>query len=164
MPKGVSISHGNVTNLLCTDSGNLSICPGTKVSQLFRSCLLNGGTLIVRGPSKPDWETALRPVHVVIATPTIFQCYRAVDHPAIRIVATAGEPCPRALADEWSVRKTFFNCCGPTETAIVSMTHCVKRGTSLSIGTPVPNTRVYTLDEEFRPLPLGCAPACHWAT
>ncbi|EKM50903.1 uncharacterized protein PHACADRAFT_262785 [Phanerochaete carnosa HHB-10118-sp] len=165
-PKGVSVSHRNVTNLLCAEPGNLGICPGTKVSQLLSiafdmcvweilGCLLNGGTLVLRGSSKPDWETALRAVHVVIATPTILQCYRAVDYPAIRVVATAGEPCPQALADEWSAGKTFYNCCGPTETTIVNTMHCVRRGTSLSIGVPVPNTRVYILDEELRPLPVG---------
>lgn len=112
--------------VLCHEPGNLGIRPGTKVSQLLSvafdmcvwevlGCLLNGGTLVLRGSSKLEWERTLRSVHVVIVTPAILQCYRAADYPAIRVVATAGEPCPQALADEWSVGKAFYNCCGPTE-------------------------------------------------
>jgi hypothetical protein len=34
-PKGVDVSHGNVTNLLCNYPGNLNIRRGTKVAQLL---------------------------------------------------------------------------------------------------------------------------------
>ncbi|KAI0820534.1 hypothetical protein BC628DRAFT_1397011 [Trametes gibbosa] len=168
MPKGVSVSHRNVTNLLYCEPGNLHIQPGTKVSQLLNiafdmcawevlGCLLNGGTLVLRGSSKQDWHNTLRSVDVVIATPTILQRHRAADYPNVRVVATAGEPCPRPLADEWSsAGRTFYNCCGPTETTIVNTMHRCGRGTTLSIGSPTPNNRVYILDDDMRPLPIGC--------
>ena len=34
-PKGVDVSHGNVTNLLCNFPGNLNIQQGTQVAQLL---------------------------------------------------------------------------------------------------------------------------------
>ncbi|KAH9846556.1 hypothetical protein C2E23DRAFT_852192 [Lenzites betulinus] len=168
MPKGVSVTHRNVTNLLCNEPGNLHIQPGTKVSQLLNiafdmcawevlGCLLNGGTLVLRGSGREDWHNTLRSVDVVIATPTVLQRHRAVDYPNVRIVATAGEPCPRPLADEWSAEgRTFYNCCGPTETTIVNTMHRVGRGTRLSIGSPTPNNRVYILGGDLQPLPIGC--------
>ena len=54
------------------------------------------------------------------------------DYPNIKVVATAGEPCPlrtsdvlrmsshsahclAALADKWAQSAHYYNCCGPTE-------------------------------------------------
>lgn len=118
--------HDLLFIVLCLPPGNLGIRPGMKVSQLLSisfdmcvweilGCLLNGGTLVLRGSAKKDWEDVLRTVDVVIATPTILQCYKPSDYPNIRVVATAGEPCPQPLADSWAADKIFYNSCGPTE-------------------------------------------------
>ena len=64
-------------------------------------CLTNGGTLLLRGSHKSDWDAVLRAAHVVIATPTVLHGYDPAAYPNIRIVATAGEPCPQGLADAW---------------------------------------------------------------
>lgn len=77
--------------------------------------LANGSTLCLRGHGKDHWRGVLRNVDVVIATPSILSAYRAADFPNIRHVATAGEPCPQRLADEWSQSVSFYDCCGPTE-------------------------------------------------
>lgn len=58
-PKGVDVSHGNVTNLLTAAPGNVGIKPGTRVAQLLSvsfdmaaweifGTLMNGGTLHIR--------------------------------------------------------------------------------------------------------------------
>ncbi|TFY69108.1 hypothetical protein EVJ58_g614 [Rhodofomes roseus] len=78
-------------------------------------CLMNGGTLHLRGPRRTDWLQVLRTVHVVISTPSILAQHDPADYPDIRVVATAGEPCPVALADKWAHQATFYNSCGPTE-------------------------------------------------
>ncbi|KAF8551496.1 acetyl-CoA synthetase-like protein [Imleria badia] len=165
-PKGVSISHRNVMNLLSIHPGKVGMRPGARVSQLlnvaFDMCawetlgaLVNGCTLCIRGKSAEDWETVLRSVDVVISTPTILQSYRAEDYPNVRFVATAGEPCPKALADSWSRTATFFNSCGPTETTIVNTMDAHQHGKAVSIGRPTPNNRVYILDQDRNPLPIG---------
>jgi long-subunit acyl-CoA synthetase (AMP-forming) len=45
-PKGVDVSHRNVTNLLCNYPGNLNIRRGTKVAQLL-SISFDMGKLIL---------------------------------------------------------------------------------------------------------------------
>lgn len=104
--------------------------PGMRVAQLlniaFDMCvwevlgsLLNGCTLCIRGSEKQSWAAILRTVDVVISTPSILSTYRPADFPNIRIVATAGEPCPQQLADRWAEQADFFNCCGPTEVSLL---------------------------------------------
>ncbi|KIJ46656.1 hypothetical protein M422DRAFT_226620 [Sphaerobolus stellatus SS14] len=153
-PKGVSITHNNVLNLVCTSPGNLHIRPGTRVSQLLNiafdmcawevlACLSNGGTLVIRGSGVACamWEDILRSVAVVVATPSILAKFDPDEYPNIQTVATAGEPCPQELADRWV---TIVNTC-----------HWHVAGKPISIGFPTPNNSVYILDETQNPLPLG---------
>ncbi|MEZ4664800.1 MAG: AMP-binding protein [Caldilineaceae bacterium] len=74
----------------------------------------------------------------------------------VKVVAVAGEPCPRPLADKWSQFCTFYNSCGPTETTIVNtMQPYTPASERLTIGKPTPNNTVYVLDENLQPLPIG---------
>lgn len=113
-------------SVLSLSPGNLSIRPGIKVAQLlnvaFDMCawetlgtLTNGGTLYLRGPRRSHWVNVLQIVDVVIATPSILASHNPKDYPNIKVVATAGEPCPQKLADAWAECVEFYNCCGPTE-------------------------------------------------
>ncbi len=112
--------------VLSLSPGNLHIGPGVKVAQLLNiafdmcawetlGCLMNGGTLYLRGPRRADWIKVMKTVDVIVATPSILVPHDPVDFPNVRVVATAGEPCPQSLADKWASQATFYNCCGPTE-------------------------------------------------
>ncbi|KAG7453202.1 AMP-binding protein [Guyanagaster necrorhizus] len=165
-PKGVMVSHSNVTNLLSLSPGNLHIKPGMKVAQLLNiafdmcawetlGCLINGGTLYLRGPRRADWIKVMKTVDIIVATPSILLPHDPSDFPNVRVVATAGEPCPQSLADRWAFQATFYNCCGPTETTIVNTMHKHVPYTPLSIGKPTANNSVYILDEFLQPVPFG---------
>ncbi|KAK0185262.1 AMP-binding protein [Armillaria mellea] len=165
-PKGVMVSHSNVVNLLSLAPGNLGIKPGVKVAQLMNvafdmcawetlGCLMNGGTLYLRGPHRCDWIKVMKTVDVLIATPSILAPHEPKDFPNVRVVATAGEPCPQSLADKWATQATFYNSCGPTEITIVNTMHRHVPNTTLSIGKPTPNNSIYILDEYLRPVPVG---------
>ncbi|THH19192.1 hypothetical protein EW146_g1923 [Bondarzewia mesenterica] len=78
-----------------------------------------------------------------------------IDYPNIRVVATAGEVCPQALADAWAKNGHFYNSCGPTEITIVNTVQPHAYSTPLSIGKPTPNNNVYILDENLQPVPMG---------
>jgi non-ribosomal peptide synthetase component F len=69
-PKGVDVTHTNVTNLVCQSPGDLGITRGTRVGQTLNisfdmaawevlGCLCNGGTLVLRGS---DWKAAIAEV------------------------------------------------------------------------------------------------------
>ncbi|KAK1472425.1 AMP-binding enzyme [Colletotrichum cuscutae] len=99
-PKGVDVTHKNVTNLVCLSPGGLGISPGTRVGQVLNisfdmaawemlGCLCNGGTLVLRGSK---WEPCLRETQVLICTPSILAKYDPREYSNIRVAATAGEP------------------------------------------------------------------------
>ncbi|KAI8969609.1 nonribosomal peptide synthetase 12 [Trametes punicea] len=172
-PKGVEVMHGNVTNLVCLAPGNVEMRPGRRVSQLLNiafdmaaweilGSLSNGCTLCVRGKSSKEWRAVMKTVDIVIATPSMMAPHDPADYPNIKVVATAGEPCPLPLAEKWAKSAHYYNCCGPTEVTIVNTMHLHSPGEFLTIGGPVPNTNVYVLDENMKPVPIG-EPGVMWA-
>ncbi|EJC98159.1 nonribosomal peptide synthetase 12 [Fomitiporia mediterranea MF3/22] len=165
-PKGVSVMHRNVTNLVCLEPGNVGMAPGMRVAQLlnvaFDMCawevlgsLSNGCTLCIRGKSSKEWRAVMKSVDIIIATPSILAPHDPSDYPNVKFVATAGEVCPQSLADRWGKSAQFFNSCGPTEITIVNTVQPHIPGNVLSIGRPTPNNTVYILDESMQPLPIG---------
>jgi len=163
-PNGVQVTHGNVCNILLTEPGNLGIKPGIKVAQILSiafdmaaweilGCLGNGGTLVIRGK---DFMEAAKQVDVIISTPSILSSLDAGQCHNVKVVAVAGEPCPRPLADKWAEFAAFYNSCGPTEVTIVNT--AIQHHTwseMLSIGKPTPNNTVYILNEEMKPCAIG---------
>ncbi len=160
-PNGVQVTHANLCNVLLTEPGSLGIRPGDRVGQLLNiafdmavweilGTLAHGGTLVVRGNDLAETAAGL---NVVIATPSILSALDPAACPAVRTVAVAGERCPDSLAQAWSRRAAFHNCCGPTEVTIVNTVQ--RYDGVLTIGRPVPNTTVYILDDDLQPCPIG---------
>ena len=163
-PNGVTVTHRNVCNILLTTPGDLGIQPGWRVAQILNvafdmaawevlGCLSHGATLVIRGA---DITETVRGVDVVIATPTVLGTVDPSVCASVKVVAVAGEPCPRPLADRWASMCTFYNACGPTETTIVNtMQRHDPAAIRLSIGRPTPNNTVYVLDDDLRPCAIG---------
>jgi acyl carrier protein len=64
--------------------------------------------------------------------------------------------CPAELVARWADDRRFFNLYGPTETTIwASFLRCQNDGSSLSIGRPIGNTRLYVLDTNEQRVPVG---------
>ena len=164
VPNGVQVTHKNLCNILQTAPGDLGMRPGLRVGQILSiafdmaawetlGALSNGATLVIRGRSIQ--ETAEK-VHVLIATPSILNTIDRTRCSNAHVVAVAGEPCPRPLADKWAASCAFYNACGPTETTIINTAERHYPGKSiLSIGRPTPNNTVYILDNDLNPLPIG---------
>lgn len=165
--------HEGTCNTLLNEPSKLGITVGTNVACVlmlgFDMCaweilgtLINGGTLNLRGPSRPGgdrevWNDCLSRVEVVITTPSGAQKYlpRRAEFPNIKTIAVGGEPCPVSLTDEWAPHVNFYNVCGPTEISILNTAHLHKAGTPLAIGKPNPNTNVYILGDDQMPVRIG---------
>lgn len=163
-PNGVQVTHANVCNILLTAPGDLGMRPGMKVGQILNigfdmaaweilGSLANGATLLIRGQ---DFMDVVRQVDVIISTPSILSTFDAGQAHHVKVVAVAGEPCPKPLAQKWSQFCTFYNSCGPTETTIVNTAqNYTETKFGLTIGKPTPNNTVYVLDENLQPCPIG---------
>lgn len=164
LPNGVQVGHKNVCNIIHTNPGNLGVVPGQTVSQIlnisFDMCaweifvaLSHGARLFIRDKNISE---AIANSDVVIATPSILATINPSKNSHVKVVAVAGEPCPKPLADSWSRFSDFYNCCGPTETTIVNTMGLYKQNNDkITIGKPTPNNTVYILDEDLNPLSFG---------
>ncbi|MET9414604.1 amino acid adenylation domain-containing protein [Streptomyces klenkii] len=86
---------------------------------------------------------------------------RTPEPAALRWLMVTGEELPPELCDRWFARYPHVpvvNAYGPTECSD-DVTHAVLTGpvtgARTPIGKPVRNTRLYVLDEELRPVPVG---------
>jgi natural product biosynthesis luciferase-like monooxygenase protein len=75
----------------------------------------------------------------------------------LKRMMVGGEAFPAALSD--SLRRVvggeIHNMYGPTETTIWSTTHLVNSPGNVPLGAPIANTRVYVLDNQLQPVPIG---------
>lgn len=78
----------------------------------------------------------------------------------LQCLMVGGEAFPPALAADLTklVAGRVINMYGPTETTIWSATHALDGlETSVPLGTPIANTRVYVVDRNLEPVPVGIA-------
>ncbi|MFD9287311.1 amino acid adenylation domain-containing protein [Streptomyces sp. NPDC060030] len=179
-PKGVSVPHRAVIRLV-HEAGFVRLGPGERMLRLsplafdastleLWGALLTGATLEVHPPgltSPTELGAFLRQRGITVAWLTA-GLFRLVEEFApdslagVRQLLTGGDVVPhdhvaRALTRHPGLVVT--NGYGPTENTTFTTTHSVRRPEDvdgpLPIGTPVPGTRVYVLDERRRVVPAG---------
>ncbi|MDH6196197.1 amino acid adenylation domain-containing protein [Mycobacterium frederiksbergense] len=173
VPKGVAVTHGNVTRLF--DGGVVGVEMGpTQVWAAFFSlafdfsvwemwgALLHGGRLVVvpehatRSPQELQALLADEGVTVLSQTPGAVGMLSPVGLESAALVVGA-EPCPDELVDRWAPGRQMFNVYGPTETTVFTTTSAplTKGSTAVPIGVPVPGAVLFVLDRWLREVPVG---------
>jgi amino acid adenylation domain-containing protein len=170
VPKGVAITHHNVTQWLGSCDAHLSTHAWAQwhsyafdasVEEIW-AALLHGGRLVVIpetvATSPQDLQALLsaEQVSVLSQTPSAVGVL-SPEGLGPTALLVAGEPCPADVADRWSVGRTMINGYGPTETTI-----CAARSAPLEpgsavvpIGYPVPGAALFVLDSWLRPVAAG---------
>jgi amino acid adenylation domain-containing protein len=181
-PKGVMNTHGALVNLLA--SFRREVAPGegdtllavTPLSfdiaalEVFLP-LVSGARLAVAGrETASDGAKLLREMEeqratIVQATPATWYLLRAAGWQGDdRLKALCGgEALPAELAGELARRSgAAWNVYGPTETTIWSTAGRIgSDDAQVTVGRPLANTRVYVLDGELQPVPVGVAGTLH---
>ena len=188
LPKGVTIQHGSVLNLLAglnraiySDyqdsqlrvSVNGSIAFDTSVKQIIQ--LLQGHTLdIVPGAIRFDGDALLsylghHQVDVFDCTPSqlgllISAGLLTQSESVPQCVLVGGEPINpstwRVLAKAEYTH--FYNVYGPTECTVdTTVCHLQMAGDLPVIGRPIANTQIYILDRHLQPVPIGVPGELH---
>ncbi|KAF0705595.1 Aste57867_7009 [Aphanomyces stellatus] len=115
--------------------------------------LSNGATLVLRGENAFE---ALSTVDALICVPTgLGLLGDPSQYPKLKFVTLAGEPLPTSLKDLWAPVVQLTNCCGPSETTIISHSSLQQVDVNVNVGRPIPNMNCYVLDDKFRPVPIG---------
>ncbi|WP_049747250.1 non-ribosomal peptide synthetase [Mycobacterium goodii] len=170
IPKGVAVTHRNVTQLLASLYAHLpgqvwaqwhSLAFDASVEEIW-SALLFGGRLVVVPEtiaSSPDRFHALLVSEHVTALSQTPSAVAVLSPDGLESAAllVAGEVCPAEVVDRWAPGRVMINGYGPTETTVcTSRTAPLKAGSGAPpIGVPVPGAALFVLDDWLRPVPPG---------
>ena len=180
-PKGVMIEHRGVINLAAAQIKTFDIQPSSRVlqfasfsfdasvSEIFTT-LFAGATLVLETQNAlmpgPEFAAMMRSRGITVVTlpPSILAALPSESLPDLRTIVTAGEACSTELVSRWQAGRRFINAYGPTESTVcATMGVCVDADQKPSIGRPIDNVRIYLLDEQMHPVPIGVAGELHIA-
>ncbi len=172
VPKGVAVTHHNVTQLLeSLDAGFAgagqvwtqwhSLAFDVSVWEIF-GALLRGGRVVVVpesvAGSPDDFHAVLvaEQVSVLSQTPSAVGMLSPEGLGSVALVV-AGEACPAEVVDRWAPGRVMVNAYGPTETTMcVAISAPLGAGSGVvPIGAPVPGAALFVLDRWLRPVPVG---------
>ncbi|MDI2591032.1 amino acid adenylation domain-containing protein [Pseudomonas sp. 681] len=174
LPKGVMVEHQTLSNLVDWHCEDFDLRHGRHTSSVAGfgfdamawevwPALCAGATLHLPpadvGNEKIDelldWWCA-QPLDVsFLPTPVAEYAFsQNLGHPTLRTLLIGGD-----RLRQFSRAQTFevINNYGPTEATVVATSGRVEIGQPLHIGQPIANARVYLLDEQQRPVPIGVA-------
>ncbi|WP_408632360.1 amino acid adenylation domain-containing protein [Mycobacterium basiliense] len=175
VPKGVAVTHHNLTRLFATPPAGLVPAPGQVWSQCHSyafdysswemwGALLHGGRLVVvpeavtRAPDQLHELLVAEQVSVLSQTPSAAGALSRQGLESTTLVV-AGEACPPEVVERWAPGRVMLNGYGPTETTIyASMSAPLVAGADVvPIGSPVSGAALFVLDGWLRPVPVGVA-------
>ncbi|MEM0939407.1 MAG: amino acid adenylation domain-containing protein, partial [Bacteroidota bacterium] len=171
-PKGVLIEHGGICNTIqgqisvfsisdtdhCLQYANTSF--DASIWEIFLSLLAGARLCIIDESKKYEIDYFFKFVEdqaitFSILPPAFFELLDVSQIPSIKTLVTGGEEAPLKNAKSFSKAGNYFNAYGPTEASICATIFNGKIDASVPIGSPVPNTTVYLLNEASALVPIG---------
>ncbi len=171
VPKGVAVTHRNVTQLLGALDAGLpapgvwalchSLAFDVSVWEIF-GALVRGGRLVVVpesvtvSPQQLHGMLVAEQVSVLTQTPSAVAALPADGLESVAVVVV-GEACPVEVVDRWAPGRVMVNAYGPTETTMcVAISAPLEPGSGVPpIGAPVSTAALFVLDRWLRPAPPG---------
>ena len=172
IPKGVAITHHNVTDLMASLDTGLA-APGQVWTQWHSysfdisgweifGALLHGARLVVVpeevARSAADFHALLvtEQVSVLCQTPSAVAMLSPAGLGSMALLV-GGEACPAEVLERWAPGRLMINEYGPTETTMwVALSAPLRAGSGAPpIGSPVAGAALFVLDGWLRPVPAG---------
>jgi len=171
-PKGISIDHGALANLIQSTQEIFKINHATKMllhttlsfdvslGEIWLT-LCNGGELCAPSIKRPLVGSQLgqfihnQKITHLLATPSILKTIPLGAYPHLSCIVMAGEKCPQTLVEDWAPHRSFFNAYGPTEATIYSTVAQCYAGQAITIGLPIANVTTYIFGGLGTPSPDG---------
>ena len=171
VPKGVAVTHHNVTRLFKSWT---SICGWGRAGvdamsflclRLFGvgdlGCVVAWGRLVVvpdevaRSPQEFHALLVAERVSVLSQTPSAVGLLSPQGVDAALVIAA--EACPAEVVQRWAPERVMVNAYGPTETTVyATISAPLTAGSAVvPIGSPVAGAALFVLDGWLRPVPVG---------
>jgi surfactin family lipopeptide synthetase A len=186
-PKGIMVEHRGLCNTINWITQKLELSNEDRCllktpitfdaagRELFPTLLAGGRLVIAEADGHRDSRYLAETIRS--ARISIFHCVPSLlqflveepafdDSLALRAVMCGGEALPTQVVGKFQRRSKakLYNVYGPTET-IIDSTYWLCEGangrSSSPIGRPIPNARIYILNNALRPLPIGVAGQMH---
>ena len=174
VPKGVAVTHHNVTRLFDSLDVGVELSPGQVWTQCHSyafdysvweiwGALLHGGRLVVVpesvAGSPEDFHAVLvtEKVTVLSQTPSAAAALSPEGLESVAALMAAGEACPAEVVDRWAPGRVMINGYGPTETTVYATISAplTPHPAVVPIGAPVPGAALFVLDGWLRAVPAG---------
>ncbi|WP_407937580.1 amino acid adenylation domain-containing protein [Mycolicibacterium novocastrense] len=173
VPKGVAVTHRNVTQVLESLHADMPAGPGQVWSQWHSlvfdvsvweiwGALLHGSRLVVVPEAVAASPDDLHELLVGEGVTVLYQTPSAVGMLSPEglentTLVVAGEACPTEVVNRWAPGRVMLNAYGPTESTIyAAISAPLTPGAAVvPIGSPVPSGATFVLDEWLRPVPAG---------
>ena len=175
-PKGVMVTHRNLVNLLCSMQRMPGIKPQDKLLavttisfdiaglELYLPLVTGAELVLMNEAGTKDGKALMEKVmeeriSIIQSTPSTYKMMLDAgwDKRLDIAILCCGEAMPADLASKLIPRcRALYNMYGPTETTIYSTgTRIFSGDEMITIGKPIDNTRIYILNENLRPVPIG---------
>ncbi|TAE52375.1 MAG: amino acid adenylation domain-containing protein, partial [Nostocales cyanobacterium] len=180
-PKGVMVEHKGLYNLAKAQIQTFGVNKNSRVLQFasfsFDACIWEilmafgaGATLYLGTKEAFMPGTALTEqirkyaiTHITLP-PSALAVMEVGNLPTLQTLIVAGEACSLELMQKWSSSINFFNAYGPTEASVcATIAKCHPQDQKITIGRPIANAKLYILDQNLQPVPVGVPGELHIA-
>jgi amino acid adenylation domain-containing protein len=178
-PKGVGVTHRGLANFGLAMAERCRVSANSRVLQFasfsfdastadFVIALQSGAALVLAdkdellvGPSLVQLMQE-QAVTCVTLPPSVLALLSPDDFPALQTIISAGEASSAETVAKWAPGRHFVNAYGPTETTIGATTAVLTATDPRPvIGRPLPNTKMFVLNAQLQPVPVGVAGEIH---
>jgi amino acid adenylation domain-containing protein len=176
-PKGVMIEHRSVCNLTVAQQSAFGVDRDSRVLQFaslsFDACVFEWVMALCHGASLhlPEPGTVLvgkalvdmihqhQITHATLPPVVLAGLAEGIALESVHTLIVAGEAPSAALVERWAPGRCLINAYGPTETTVWASFHLCRADESGNppIGRPIANARLYVLDRDREPAPVGVA-------
>ncbi|MEH2621947.1 amino acid adenylation domain-containing protein [Bradyrhizobium sp. AZCC 1719] len=173
-PKGVMIPHRGIMNLAEAQLAQLPLAPTDRILQFasisFDAAVWDvvmswrvGAALVLAEPhdlmpGEPLRDLLIRQrITTVLLPPTALAALPAAALPDLTTLIVGGEACSAEMLRPWLSGRSVLNAYGPTEVSVCTTMFRCAGNRRPPIGRPLPNARIYVLDQQMEPVPVGVA-------
>lgn len=171
-PKGVKISHRALAVLPDYFAKLIRPLVGDKVLQFSSLCFdasvfewvtafTSGATLcVIPQQELPPFVSITKTlsdkkINIALLPPNLLEVMEDENLNDLRVIVSGGAPCSKKLINKWSKKTRLINAYGPTEAAVMCLTHECKDGEAPYFSEIRTQNRLYILDHQFNKMKKG---------